>query len=228
MTAFNTVTPDNSSELVTIGKNQDMIELITIKQNGKVSARNLYKFLGLRHSDIARWLDSKIVNNEFTIENEDWWGFSIIAEGNNLKDYDLTPNFAKKLCMMSKSPKGEQAREYFLNCEKLAITKPKTTLEMLKEAVIELEAKDKQINILQENLDHSLDYVSILKVAMHNKISENSFNWRLLKAKSIELDYPVKKVISARYGYQNLYLVIVFKRVYPSYNYSFEKILSIA
>ena len=224
MTAFNKVTPDSSNELVTKINNQDTIDLITIKENGKVSARNLYKFLELSPAVISRWLDSKIINNEYAFEDEDWWGFNIVVEGNKIKDYDLTPNFAKKLCMMSKSQKGEKARDYFLKCEQLSKNKLELTnpTDIVRFALQQLEAKDKEIKNLEEKLDESLLYISIIKVAKHNKISEKYFNWRLLKPKSIELGYDIKKAIDPIFGERNLYHVDIFKEVYPAYNYDFS------
>lgn len=234
MANLTNVAPEFLNKIAMIENNQDIkqidFSLITVDGSGKISARNLYKFLGLRKSDVARWLENNIVNNDFVTELEDWAGFSIVAEGNKIRDYWITINFAKKLCMMSKNLVGEQARQYFLDCEeKLKTTKlPQTYSQALFEAAklaAQLEAKDLEIANLQENLDHSLDYVSILKVANHNKISENSFSRRLLKAKSIELDYPIKKIQSPRYKSQNLYSILVFKEVYPHYDYNFDKSL---
>jgi phage anti-repressor protein len=125
--------------------------LIEIKPNGKISARNLYKFLGLKQSDVARWLNSKIVKNKFAIENEDYWGFSIVAEGNQTMDYDLTTSFAKKLCMMSKSKNGESARNYFLECEKKANQKQVSPAPLTIEQVLELNSK--VINQLQQKVE---------------------------------------------------------------------------
>lgn len=142
----------NSHQLNTAVETINTVDfsLIEIKANGKISARNLYKFLGLKQSDIARWLNSKIVKNKFAIENEDYWGFSIVAEGNQTMDYDLTTNFAKKLCMMSKSKNGESARNYFLECEQKANQKqsaPTLTIEQV------LELNSKVITQLQQKVE---------------------------------------------------------------------------
>jgi phage regulator Rha-like protein len=200
-------------------------------QDNKIVSMNTLEIaeaVGKEHKHVTR--DVEVIQ-----EKLDATKFGLISE------YKDSLNRNQKIYILNKDEiltlvSGYDAGLRFAIVKKLSelesqICKPQTKKEWILEALrqeeeverLALENKD-----LKEELDHSLDYVSILKVAMHNKISENSFNWRLLKAKSIELDYPVKKVISARYGYQNLYSVIVFKRVYPSYNYSFEKILSIA
>ena len=89
------------------------------------------------------------------------------------------------------------------------------------------EQKEKQLLLtktenLETVLDNLLEWVSIIKVAQFNKVNEKAFNWRLLKAKSIELGYVVKKAESPRYGFQNLYHIDCFKVVYPMFNYNFK------
>ena len=71
-------------------------------------------------------------------------------------------------------------------------------------------------------LDNLLDWVSIIKIARFNKVKENYFNWRVLKAKSEELGYSIKKAESPRFGYQNLYHLTVFKACYPELNYNIK------
>lgn len=103
-------------------KNQTQINqtsdfsLIEVK-DGKIKARNLYKFLGLAKATINRWLKTNIENNSFAFENEDFWGFNTMLNGNKIQDYYLSIDFAKKISMQSKTEMGEKARNYFLTCE---------------------------------------------------------------------------------------------------------------
>ena len=76
-----------------------------------------------------------------------------------------------------------------------------------------------QVENLNTVLDNLLEWVSILKVSKFNKVSEKHFDWRVLKKKSEDLGYTIKKAESPRYGYQNLYHITVFKACYPEYNY---------
>lgn len=71
------------------------------------TARKLYEFLELRKADFSRWAKTNIESNEFYEENKDWWGFFIVKNGNNCKDYRLTTDFAKHLSMESHSSKGK-------------------------------------------------------------------------------------------------------------------------
>ena len=47
-----------------------------------VSARELYERLGLDKSHWSRWSKSSIVSNPFALENVDYVGFAIMANGN--------------------------------------------------------------------------------------------------------------------------------------------------
>ena len=81
-------------------------------------ARNLYKFLELASGQFARWAKSNIVENKFAEQEVDYEGVDTVVEGNNVIDYELSIEFAKKLCMVSHTKRGEQARQYFIECEK--------------------------------------------------------------------------------------------------------------
>ena len=103
---------------VTITNNQTPIEIaLKIDESGHTTARALYEFLELAPTQFARWANKNIENNEYFVENEDWWGFDIMSNGNKCKDYKLTTDFAKHLCMESHSSKGKIARQYFIAVE---------------------------------------------------------------------------------------------------------------
>lgn len=97
-----------------------MNQLIRItEQNGKkaVSARELYEFLGYSKAAWKRWYTNNILENPYAEENIEWVGFNIMLNGNETQDFALSIKFAKKLSMMAKTEKGEQARDYFIACE---------------------------------------------------------------------------------------------------------------
>lgn len=99
-------------------KMQTPIEIaLGIDENGTTTARALYEFLSGEKSHFSRWAEKNIENNEFYEENKDWWGFAIVANGNNCKDYRLTTDFAKHLSMESHSARGKEARQYFITVE---------------------------------------------------------------------------------------------------------------
>lgn len=111
----------------------ELLKIIERQDKQLVSARELYNFLELEKSNFSRWLKKNITNNDFLIEDEDYVktdtnvskdtfsGLVIKDEVNtDLVDFYLTLDSAKKLAMLSRSKKGEQVRQYFLNCEKVA------------------------------------------------------------------------------------------------------------
>lgn len=92
-----------------------------IDENGMTTARKLYEFLELNPGNYSRWSRRNITENEFAEEDVDYWAvFPKEERGFNpcpTQDYRLTASFAKKLSMMAKSEKGEQARQYFVRVE---------------------------------------------------------------------------------------------------------------
>jgi anti-repressor protein len=63
------------------------LQLIQPNQDNKVTARNLYTFLGLSKNQISRWFKKTIINNEFALEGEDYQGFDTVVEGNTIQDF---------------------------------------------------------------------------------------------------------------------------------------------
>lgn len=97
---------------------QTPIEIaLGVDENGMTTARKLYEFLELAKGQFSRWAKTSIESNEFYEENKDWWGFDIVSNGNNCKDFKLTTDFAKHLSTESHSAKGKIARNYFVGIE---------------------------------------------------------------------------------------------------------------
>ena len=101
---------------------QTPIEIaLGVDADGMTTAKQLYNFLELNPAYYKRWATQNIVRNPYGEENIDYFPFTINGEwgGRATTDYKITANFAKKLSMMTSSPKGEAARDYFLSCEKV-------------------------------------------------------------------------------------------------------------
>ena len=127
-----------------------MKELIKItEQNGNqaVSARELYEFLGYNKAVWARRYKKNILKNEFAFENIDYQTFNITLNGNETKDFALSIDFAKKLSMKANTARGEEARQYFIECEKQLrsgkFALPTTYKEALQSLLEEVEAKER-------------------------------------------------------------------------------------
>lgn len=208
-----------------------MTELIKVTKNENgnnvVSAKELYDFLGHDKGQWSRWYKTNILENLFTFENQDWVGFDTMSNGNKSKDFIITIDFAKRLAMMAKTQKGEEIRTYFIECEKqLKQSLPQTYIESLLALVASEQEKERlalQVDNLSTALDVLVEWVSIIKVANFNNVSETNFDWRKLKSKSEEMGFVIKKAASPCYGYQNLYHILTFKACYPQFKYNFTK-----
>lgn len=124
-----------------------MNEIIKITEsNGKqaVSARELYERLGYNLAAWSRWYRKNITGNQFAIEGQDYIGFNTMLNGNNVQDFALSIDFAKRLSMMARTETGEQIRNYFIEIEKRA-TKPMSQLDILVQSVQILQTQEKRI-----------------------------------------------------------------------------------
>ncbi len=92
------------------------------REEGKatVNARDLHEFL--QNGDhFATWIKDRIHQFDF-VEGTDFQSFSAFSEkptgGRPAKEYVLTMDMAKELSMVERTPRGKQARQYFIECEK--------------------------------------------------------------------------------------------------------------
>lgn len=108
------------NELMNIQDRTPIEIALGIDEKGYTTSKRLYNFLELDKSHYSRWVKRNIINNKFAEENIDYIPNKSLAHSGEIsrsQDYKLTANFAKKLSMISDSPKGEAARDYFLACE---------------------------------------------------------------------------------------------------------------
>lgn len=87
-----------------------------------VNARDLHAFLEVG-KDFSTWIKDRIEQYGFA-ENVDFVIFPEIGEksgrGRPSKEYALSLDMAKELSMVERNEKGKQARQYFIECERLA------------------------------------------------------------------------------------------------------------
>jgi Rha family phage regulatory protein len=187
-------------------------------QTQTMTSKEIAELTGKNHSDVLR----DIRNLQDQIGTESIFALSEYKDstGRTLPMFELD----KKQTLLLVSGYNALLRLKIINrWEELEQNlTPKTYIEALKALVVSEEAKQKaiqQVENLNTVLDNLLEWVSILKVSKFNKVSEKHFDWRVLKKKSEDLGYTIKKAESPRYGYQNLYHITVFKACYPEYNY---------
>jgi phage anti-repressor protein len=88
-----------------------------------VNARDLHRGLGVR-KHFADWIKVQLARG-FFVENVDYLVFHQKGEnlsgGRPTQEYVLTIEAAKNIGMMSATQKGKEIRDYFIQCEKIAV-----------------------------------------------------------------------------------------------------------
>ena len=134
-------------------------ELITVNfENQTVSARELHRTLGIEKR-FSAWFET---NSQGFVEGEDFTTVLVGTQVQNnggvqireLTDHYLTVDMAKHICLMSRTEKGKQCRQYLIDLEKAwntpeqvfarALKMADRTIESLKSTNFILEQKIKQ------------------------------------------------------------------------------------
>lgn len=212
-----------------------MNELIKIDTDGKITARDLYEFLQLAPSQFSRWAKTNIEDNPFYSEGTDWWGFDIVSNGNGTRDYRLTIDFAKHLCMLSRSERGKQARNYFIEIEsryqkQIAPTDPLDLIILQATMMKELRQKQESQERVQIEHGHQLkqlaakqitsptEYFTIAGFASLRGIRVDVNRAALLGRKAVflskEYQYNVGKTHDPRFGQVNTYHSDILAQVF--------------
>ncbi|MDO5665141.1 MAG: antA/AntB antirepressor family protein [Bacteroidia bacterium] len=198
-----------------------MKDLVKIQTNadGKkaVSAKEMYLGLGLNPTQWKRWANKNIEKNPFAVGGVDWLGFDIMSSGNKTKDYILTLDFAKKLCMQARTQRGEDLRNYFLEVEKVAMSQTAPMIDGAKLA--ELENKINRLTastIGTEVNEFSIHgYCGLHKIKV--SINEATALGKLASKKCREQNEPIGKIRDFRFGLVNLYPESVLKVTFEEF-----------
>jgi len=154
-----------------------------------VNARELHAFLEVK-SAFKDWIARRIEDFGF-IENQDFCSFlSESIGGRPSKEYALTLSMGKELSMVERNAKGKQARQYFIECERIAkdpiamLNDPATLKSLLLdnlEKVITLQAENATLApkaAIADRIAASDDLFGFRQTAKITKQNENKLrNW---------------------------------------------------
>ena len=122
-----------------------MNEIIKIDSDNKVSGRELHEFLevGTAYKD---WFP-RMAEYGFVDGTDFCSKMSESTGGRPSVDHIITIDMAKEICMIQRTEKGKQARQYFIECEKrLKGQKPMSQLEILAGATQALLDQQREID----------------------------------------------------------------------------------
>jgi len=188
---------------------------VTLNENNEpiISARQLHKTLEVK-TRFSQWVEQ---NFKMFKENEDFSSVVTTTQQNQyggtkkLQDYAVTIRMAEHLAMMSKTNKGHEVREYFIQVEKdfnspekimarallMADKKIKLLESQNENLLIELEEATKNADYLDLILQ-TKDSLTITQIAQDYGMSARKMN-QLLKRERIQRTVNGQWVLYAKY-----------------------------
>ena len=198
-----------------------MNELITVNFDTQtVSARELYAELEVTDR-FSRWFE-RMTAYGFT-ENEDFTSVKSSTVVNNgaereLQDYDLSVDMAKHICMVQRTEKAKEVRQYLIDLEKAwntpeqvmarALKLADKTIDSLKSKVYELETSVQQMDAVITEMTPKVDYadrilsstdcMTVSQIAQDYGVSAKRFN-KILHSAGIQRKVGDQWILYAEY-----------------------------
>ncbi|EAJ3499159.1 phage antirepressor Ant [Campylobacter coli] len=152
------------------------------------NAREIFYYLNSLQ-DYSNWIKNRISHYDF-IENQDYIIELVYTKGRPRKEYYVTLDMAKELCMVENNEKGRQARRYFIECEK--------RLKNLEQEKMQKLAFHQSLGYKSQLKQQKEKYENKIKALQYDleKKKELSFKRKLSKEELLEL----RKILARDYG----------------------------
>lgn len=158
----------------------ELIKLIENNQGAKLaSARDLHLFLEIK-TDFTDWM-KRMIAYGFT-QDEDYLKIEeTVSQGVTKFNYALKLDMAKEISMIQRTPKGKEARLYFIECERIALAKsflPDFTNPVLaaRAWADEVEAKNNALQLAKDTQERVLELEPKAELAETFLISNDSIS----------------------------------------------------
>ncbi|EAJ5731123.1 phage antirepressor Ant [Campylobacter coli] len=151
------------------------------------NVENLFCYLEV-NSKFADWIKNRINQYDF-IENQDYIIKEVFTGRRPRKEYYVTLDMAKELCMVENNEKGRQARRYFIECEKRL-----KNLEQEKMQKLAFHQSLGYKSQLKQQKEHYENKIKALQYDLEKK-KELSFKRKLSKEELLEL----RKILAKDY-----------------------------
>lgn len=148
----------------------------------------LFYFLEI-DTKFSDWINRRISNYSF-IENQDYVIKEVFTGRRPRKEYYVTLDMAKELCMVENNEKGRQARRYFIECEKRL-----KNLEQEKMQKLAFHQSLGYKSQLKQQKEHYENKIKALQYDLEKK-NELSFKRKLSNEELLEL----RKILAKDYG----------------------------
>jgi len=186
-------------------------ELLKVNdENQTVSARSIYKELEVEKR-FSAWFET---NSQGFVEGEDFRGVYLKVQSNQyggekeVQDYECSIDMAKHICLMSRTEKGKQCRQYLIDIEKAWNTPEQILARALKVADQTIASLNSKIKVLEPKAEffdavaESKDAISLAEAAkvLELGIGRNKLFEFLRKEKILQRDnQPYQKYVDLGY-----------------------------
>lgn len=160
----------------------DIVPIYENRQGEKlIDARELHHALQSKRQ-FANWIKQRIEHYKFN-ENQDFFTFNKFVKrdqndnlGNKSKEYYITIDMAKELCMIENNEIGRKIRRYFIETEKryrTIIESPKTIFDIMHLALNQIEENEKKLKLVEKESKQNTQEIEAIKKKIDVIIQKN-------------------------------------------------------